>query len=119
MEKSADGRDADGFSVGKVRRRLPGGSTVPWLDGMWLNGKTMEEIEPYFGAEPICLNVHMQEEQAVKAVVLAGEEETTVPLVYEAQEDGWAAEAVLSPEEGCWRFCLLWEKEDGSRGNTL
>ena len=44
----------------------------------------------------------------MKAVVLAGEEETTVPLVYEAQEDGWAAEAVLSPEEGLWRFFLLW-----------
>lgn len=102
------------FLWGKCGAGSRAEAPVPWLDGMWLNGKTMEEIEPYFGAEPICLNVHMQEEQAVKAVVLAGEEETTVPLVYEAQEDGWAAEAVLSPEEGCWRFCLLWEKEDGS-----
>lgn len=102
------------FLWGKCGAGSRAEAPVPWLDGMWLNGKTMEEIEPYFGAEPICLNVHMQEEQAVKAVVLAGEEETTVPLVYEAQENGWAAEAVLSPEEGCWRFCLLWEKEDGS-----
>ena len=102
------------FLWGKCGAGSRAEAPVPWLDGMWMNGKTMEEIEPNFGAEPICLTVHMQEEQAVKAVVLAGEEETTVPLVYEAQEDGWAAEAVLSPEEGCWRFCLLWEKEDGS-----
>ena len=105
------------FLWGKCGAGSRAEAPVPWLDGVWLNGKTLEETESYFGLEPICLTVHMQEEQAMKVVVLAGEEETTVPMVYEAQEDGWAAEAVLSPAEGSWRFFHFLVKQHGNEEN--
>ena len=34
------------FLWGKCGAGSRAEAPVPWLDGMWLNGKTMEEIEP-------------------------------------------------------------------------